>query len=41
MPFASIRFYRVVNVEGRPASVLLGQSVTDTLGRYTALLPVR
>ncbi|AGC45209.1 hypothetical protein MYSTI_03903 [Myxococcus stipitatus DSM 14675] len=41
MPFASIRFYRVVNVEGRPASVLLAQSVTDTLGRYTALLPVR
>ncbi|WP_163864715.1 carboxypeptidase-like regulatory domain-containing protein [Myxococcus eversor] len=41
LPFASIRFYRVVNVEGRPSSVLLAQSVTDTLGRYTALLPVR
>ncbi|NTX16584.1 carboxypeptidase regulatory-like domain-containing protein [Myxococcus sp. CA051A] len=41
LPFTSIRFYRVVNVEGRPSSVLLAQSVTDTLGRYTALLPVR
>ncbi|MCP3064431.1 carboxypeptidase regulatory-like domain-containing protein [Myxococcus sp. K38C18041901] len=41
LAFASIRFYRVVNVEGRPSSVLLAQSVTDTLGRYTALLPIR
>ncbi|MCE9670259.1 carboxypeptidase regulatory-like domain-containing protein [Myxococcus stipitatus] len=41
LPYASVRFYRVVNVEGRPASVLLSASVTDTLGRYTARLPVR
>ncbi|MCP3100420.1 carboxypeptidase regulatory-like domain-containing protein [Myxococcus sp. K15C18031901] len=41
LPYASVRFYRVVNVEGRPASVLLSESVTDTFGRYTARLPVR
>ncbi|WP_426752427.1 carboxypeptidase regulatory-like domain-containing protein [Myxococcus sp. Y35] len=40
-PYASVRFYRVANLEGRPSSVLLSQTVSDHLGRYTALLPVR
>jgi len=41
LPYASIRFYRVVSLEGRPSSVLLSQAVSDQQGRYTALLPVR
>ncbi len=40
-PYASVRFYRVANLEGRPLSVLLAQTVSDHQGRYTALLPVR
>jgi len=40
-PYASVRFYRVANLEGRPFSVLLSQTVSDHLGRYSALLPVR
>ncbi|WP_241759293.1 carboxypeptidase-like regulatory domain-containing protein [Pyxidicoccus parkwayensis] len=39
--YASIRFYRVVTVEGQPSSVLLSQAVSDQEGRYTALIPVR
>ncbi len=38
---ASIRFFRVVNVEGRPTSVLLAESLTDDAGNYTATLPTR
>ncbi|MFP2933378.1 carboxypeptidase regulatory-like domain-containing protein, partial [Pyxidicoccus sp. 3LG] len=41
LPYASIRFYRVVTLEGRPTTVLLAQTVSDHLGRYTALIPVR
>ncbi|WP_240359373.1 carboxypeptidase-like regulatory domain-containing protein [Pyxidicoccus trucidator] len=41
VPYASIRFYRVVSLEGRPSSVLLSQAVSDQQGRYTALIPVR
>ncbi|AEI67533.1 carboxypeptidase-like regulatory domain-containing protein [Corallococcus macrosporus] len=40
-PYASVRFYRVANLGGRPSPVLLSQTVSDHLGRYTALLPVR
>ena len=38
---ASIRFFRVVNVEGRPTSVLLAESLTDDAGNYAATLPTR
>ncbi|HZI12907.1 MAG TPA: carboxypeptidase regulatory-like domain-containing protein [Myxococcus sp.] len=41
LPYASVRFFRVANVEGRPLSVLLAQTVTDPLGNYTVLLPVQ
>nr|WP_225937603.1 carboxypeptidase-like regulatory domain-containing protein [Myxococcus sp. RHSTA-1-4] len=41
LPYASIRFYRVGTLEGRPSSVLLSQTVSDHQGRYTALMPVR
>ncbi|MCP3138010.1 carboxypeptidase-like regulatory domain-containing protein [Pyxidicoccus xibeiensis] len=41
LPYASIRFYRVVTLEGRPTTVLLAQTVSDHQGRYTALIPVR
>nr|WP_211194769.1 carboxypeptidase-like regulatory domain-containing protein [Pyxidicoccus fallax] len=41
LPYASIRFYRAVTLEGRPMSVLLSQTVSDHLGRYKALIPVR
>ncbi|QQR41522.1 carboxypeptidase regulatory-like domain-containing protein [Myxococcus xanthus] len=40
-PYASVRFYRVADLGGRPSPVLLSQTVSDHLGRYTALLPVR
>jgi len=38
---ASIRFFRVVNVEGVPTSVLLAESLTDDAGNYAATLPTR
>lgn len=39
--YAYIRFFRVVNVEGRPTSVLLAETVSDSAGNYTATLPTR
>ncbi|WP_224240914.1 carboxypeptidase-like regulatory domain-containing protein [Hyalangium gracile] len=39
--YASIRFFRVVNVEGRPTSVLLAETVSDSTGHYAASLPTR
>ncbi|HVG59827.1 MAG TPA: carboxypeptidase regulatory-like domain-containing protein [Hyalangium sp.] len=41
IPYASIRFFRVVNVEGKPTSVLLAQTVADSTGNYAATLPTR
>jgi Carboxypeptidase regulatory-like domain len=41
VPYASIRFFRVVNVEGKPTSVLLAQTVADSTGNYAATLPTR
>ncbi|MFB1479119.1 carboxypeptidase regulatory-like domain-containing protein [Corallococcus sp. RDP092CA] len=38
---ASVRFFRVVTVEGRPASLLLAQTVSDSTGRYSTVLPTR
>ena len=39
--YASIRFFRVVNVEGEPTAVLLAQTVSDSSGAYAATLPTR
>lgn len=41
VPYASIRFFRVVNVEGKPTAVLLAQTVADSTGSYAATLPTR
>jgi hypothetical protein len=41
IPYASIRFFRVVNVEGEPTSVLLAETVADSNGNYAATLPTR
>lgn len=38
---ASVRFFRVGNVQGRPISILLDEAVTDASGRYTVVLPTR
>jgi hypothetical protein len=40
-PYTSIRFFRVVNVEGKPTSVLLSETVSDGTGSYSATLPTR
>jgi hypothetical protein len=41
VPYAAIRFFRVVNVEGEPTAVMLAQTVADSSGNYTATLPTR
>jgi hypothetical protein len=41
VPYASVRFFRVVNVEGQPTAVLLTQAVADSSGSYGATLPTR
>ncbi|WP_244227381.1 carboxypeptidase regulatory-like domain-containing protein [Corallococcus aberystwythensis] len=38
---ASVRFFRVVTVAGRPDSLLLAQTVSDSTGRYSTVLPTR
>jgi len=40
-PYASVRFFRVVNVEGKPSSLLLAQTLTDQNGTYSTSLPTR
>lgn len=42
-PVASspVRFYRVTSIEGTPAAILLGSTVTNDEGRYTIVLPSR
>jgi hypothetical protein len=41
LPYASIRFFRVVNVNGKPTSQLLAQTVSDANGQYSVTLPTR
>jgi hypothetical protein len=36
-----VRFFRVVNVEGKPWSLLLAQTLTDQNGTYSTSLPTR
>ncbi|HSP81191.1 MAG TPA: carboxypeptidase regulatory-like domain-containing protein, partial [Myxococcaceae bacterium] len=40
-PYASVRFFRVVNVEGQPSALLLSQTLTSQDGTYSATLPTR
>ncbi|QRK06832.1 carboxypeptidase regulatory-like domain-containing protein [Archangium violaceum] len=40
-PYASIRFFRVVEVEGKPSPLLLAQTLTDQNGNYSTTLPAR
>lgn len=39
VPWSRLRFFRVINVEGRPTSVLLGTTAADERGRYSVVLP--
>ncbi len=41
VPYATVRFYRVAQVSGEPASLLMGEAVADGTGRYSVLLPTR
>ncbi|WP_375765225.1 carboxypeptidase-like regulatory domain-containing protein [Archangium gephyra] len=40
-PYASVRFFRVVDVEGRPSALLLSQTLTDQNGGYSTTVPAR
>lgn len=40
-PYASIRFFRVVDVEGKKSALLLTQTLTDQSGAYSTTLPTR
>jgi hypothetical protein len=40
-PYASIRLFRVVDVEGKSSSLLLSQTLTDQNGAYSTTVPAR
>ncbi|HEX5748888.1 MAG TPA: carboxypeptidase regulatory-like domain-containing protein [Archangium sp.] len=40
-PYASIRFFRVVDVEGKSSALLLSQTLTDQTGAYSTTVPAR
>jgi hypothetical protein len=40
-PYARLRFFRVVDVEGKPSALLLSQTLTDQSGSYSTTLPTR
>lgn len=40
-PYASVRFFRVVDVEGKPSALLLSQTLTDQNGAYSTIVPTR
>lgn len=41
-PFTSLRFFRLINdLDGRPSSVLLAETVSDARGAYSVSLPSR
>ncbi|MFL5352594.1 carboxypeptidase-like regulatory domain-containing protein [Archangium sp.] len=40
-PYASIRFFRVVDVEGKKTALLLAQTLTDQNGTYSTTMPTR
>ena len=39
VPYSQLRFFRVIPVEGRPTSILLGTTIADDRGRYQVVLP--
>jgi hypothetical protein len=41
VPYASVRFFRVVHVEGKPSALLLSQTLTDQSGNYSTTVPAR
>ena len=41
VPYASVRFFRVVDVEGKSSALLLAQTLADQSGNYSATLPTR
>jgi hypothetical protein len=41
VPHASVRFFRVVHVEGKPSALLLSQTLTDQSGNYSTTVPAR
>lgn len=38
---AELRFFRVTTIEGKPAAVFLGSSITNNVGAYSVVLPTR
>ncbi len=40
-PYATVKFFRVAQVEGKPTSFLLAEGVADATGTYSVLLPTR
>jgi hypothetical protein len=40
-PYATVKFFRVTQVDGKPAAFLLAEGVADAAGTYTVLLPTR
>jgi len=38
-PYASVKFFRVVNLDGRLSSMLLAETVADESGQYSVVLP--
>lgn len=40
-PNATLRFFRVAPVEGKPSALLLGEAVADDVGHYSIVLPSR
>jgi len=38
---AQVRFFRVTTIEGKPAAVLLGSGITNSIGAYSVILPTR
>lgn len=38
-PYASVKFFRVVTLDGKQSSVLLAETVADDAGNYSVLLP--
>jgi hypothetical protein len=40
-PYATLKFFRVTQVDGKPAAFLLAEGVADVSGTYSVLLPTR
>jgi hypothetical protein len=40
-PYATVKFFRVTQLDGKPAAFLLAEGVADASGTYSVLLPTR